>query len=201
MNILILGATSNTGQALLKRLTKTEAQLTAYVRSMAKLPTNYNYQVVAGNMLDLSTLTQTMHNQDIVIAGLSGETLLEQAHNLVEAATQAQVKHLYWITGIGIHHEITGSRGEALNQFVDTMPTYIDAADTIAQSSVPSTLLRLPAITNGPATEFEITFEGQQPTTETISRATLADALVALINDNTGKYDNSSIAICEKGAD
>lgn len=198
MNILILGATSQTGQALLKRFSTTIHAVTAYVRSPEKLPSNPDYQIIKGDLLDASHLTEAMQNIDIIIAGLSGDTIDIQARNIVSAAMANNIKHIYWITGVGIHREITGLRGEELNKYLNSMPEYAQAADIIAESDISSTLLRLPAVVNGPATDFEITLEGQQPHGTTINRDTLAEILVTLLADPTTQYDNASLALNNK---
>ncbi|GEO68279.1 NAD(P)-binding oxidoreductase [Levilactobacillus acidifarinae] len=201
MNILILGATSQTGQALLHRFSQTTHHLTAFARHPERLTaTPSTIQLIQGDVCDLPTLTAAMAHVDVVIAGLSGTTILTQAQNVVQAATTQHVQHLYWITGIGIHQEITGKRGALLAQYLTATPEYAQAADVIAAGPIPATLLRLPAITNGPATPVEITVEGQQPHQDTISRATLANTLVQLVTDDLTQSASLALTAQAKGA-
>lgn len=193
MKIIVLGATSNTGQAILKELANTDYQVSVYVRNAFKLPVHHTYQVIVGDMLEKKKLTAALKGQEVVIAGLSGKNILQMAQNLSQAAQKQKVRHIYWITGMGIHHEVKGFHGLMLNALAKSMPDYVAAADEIANTSVTSTLLRLPNLTDGDQTSFHISRENEKVNTFMLSRKALAKAIVYLLDRKD--YDNDSIAI------
>ncbi|WP_267201828.1 NAD(P)-binding oxidoreductase [Limosilactobacillus kribbianus] len=197
MKILVIGATSPLGQEICARLEQSSHHLRAMTRSAAKLA-NANYEVVEADALNQNSLVQAMQGQDIVIAGVSGKMILDQAKNIATAAQEAGVKHIYWITGLGIHHEIKGARGMMLNMLLKRMPEYEAAADAIAAGPVSSTLLRLPNITSGEELSYKIDLEGEQPKGSKITRKAVARAVVDLIDQGPDKYANASISITNK---
>jgi putative NADH-flavin reductase len=83
MKIMVLGATSQTGKAILHELEQTDHEISVYVRNPAKIVDESRYQVLTGDMLDEPKLEEALFGQDIVIAGLSGDRLLQMAQNLV----------------------------------------------------------------------------------------------------------------------
>lgn len=86
---------------------------------------------------------------------------------------------------MGIHHEITGVRGVMLNMYAKQRPEYIEAADTIAQSSAVTTLLRCPGIKDGDNIKYYLTKEGEQPAHKDIERAGIAQCMYDLIEDES----------------
>ena len=107
------------------------------------------------------------------------------ARNIVAALETTSVKRIIWITGMGIHHEITGMRGVMLNMLAKKRPEYIEAADVIAASSAVTTLLRCPGIKNGDNTKYFLTKEGVQPGKNSIDRAGIAQCMYDMIEDET----------------
>lgn len=193
MKIMVLGATSPTGQAILRELATTDHQVSVYVRNAFKLPIHHTYHVIVGDMLEKDKLTAALKGEDVVIAGLSGRNILQMAQNLVAAAEAQKIKHIYWLTGMGIHHEVTGFHGLMLNALAKRMPEYVQAADTIAHSPVTSTLLMLPNLIDDDRTSFHINEEGERPHRYYVSRKAVARALVYLLNRR--EFDNDNIAI------
>lgn len=47
----------------------------------------------------------------------AGDVKRAMAKNIVSALKETSVKRIIWITGMGIHHEITGVRGTMLNMY------------------------------------------------------------------------------------
>ena len=101
----------------------------------------------------------------------------------VAALDETGVKRIIWITGMGIHREITGIRGMMLNRYAKQRPEYIEAADTIAASSAVTTLLRCPGIQNGDNEKYELTKEGIQPAHRNVERAAIAKCMADMIAD------------------
>ena len=103
--------------------------------------------------------------------------VLSMARNIVNALPETTVKRIIWITGMGIHHEITGLRGMMLNMLAKQRPEYIEAADLIAGSSAVTTLLRCPGIKDGDNEQYYLTKEGVQPAKRDIDHAGIAKCM------------------------
>jgi hypothetical protein len=80
-----------------------------------------------------------------------------------------------------------------LNTLAKSMPDYVAEADTVANSPVTSTLLRLPSINDGEQTAFHLSKENERAHSYSISRKALAKAIVSMLDQP--EYDNESIAV------
>ena len=91
--VVIFGAAGHTGKYITRKMKQQkDVELTVFVRNPAKF----------GDM-DLENVK--------VIQG----DVLSMARNIVNALPETTVKRIIWITGMDIHHEITGLRGMMLN--------------------------------------------------------------------------------------
>ena len=59
---------------------------------------------------------RAMDGQDVMLCSLEG-SVLTMAQNIVAALAETSVKRIIWITGTGIHHEISGVHGMMLSQY------------------------------------------------------------------------------------
>lgn len=195
--VLVLGATGGIGHWVAKLLSgKADIQQTVYIRTPAKLGTEIisNVQVMQGDVLDTKNLSEAMQKQDIVVAALS-EDWLGQAKSIVEAAKGLPIKHIFWVTGLGIHREVPGKTGEILEYYVNRFPEYIQAADTISNSGVPYTLVRAANLMNGNNTTYYIQNEGEPVHSETVDRCAVAKYIVDSITGADDLNKNASVGI------
>lgn len=125
-----------------------------------------------------------MKGQDILLCSMEGD-VLTMAKNIVSALEATSVKRIIWITGMGIHHEITGIRGKMLDEYANSRPEYIEAADLIAASTAVTTLLRCPEIKDGDNETYYLTTEQEQPRNKPIERAGIARCMADMIKDET----------------
>lgn len=175
---------------------KTEGiELSAFVRNPQKFSdmdmTGVN--IIQGDVLNEEDVLRAMEGQDILFCSLEGD-VLTMAKNIVAALDKTTVKRIIWITGIGIHHEITGVRGMMLNRYAKQRPEYIEATDVIAASKAVTTLLRCPGIQNGDNEKYELTKEGIQPSHRNVDRAAIAQCMADMIADESMGV-NDSLAI------
>lgn len=183
--VVIFGATGHTGKYITGKMkSEKDIELSVFARSPEKFGdmdlTDVN--VIQGDALNKSDVIKAMDGQEILLCSLEGD-VLTMAKNIVSALEKTSVKRIIWITGMGIHHEITGARGVMLNMYAKQRPEYIEAADTIAKSSAVTTLLRCPGIKNGDNIKYFLTKEGEQPAHKDIERAGIAQCMYDLIED------------------
>lgn len=185
--VVIFGAAGQTGKYITEKMkAEKDIELSVFVRNPDKFGdmdlTDVN--VIQGDALNADDVKKAMEGQEIMLCSLEGD-VLTMAKNIVSALEKTSVKRIIWITGMGIHHEITGVRGMMLNMYAKKRPEYIEAADTIAASSAVTTLLRSPGIKNGDNTKYFLTKEGEQPAHKDIERAGIAQCMYDLIMDES----------------
>ena len=186
-NAVIFGAAGHTGKYITRRLMRSDdIRLTAFVRDPKKFGdmdiTGVN--VVCGDALNEADVKKAMEGQDILVCSLEGD-VLTMAKNIVSALKVTSVKRIIWITGMGIHHEITGPRGIMLNMYAKQRPEYIKAADLIAESSAVTTLLRCPGIQDGDNEKYCLTTEKEQPAHRNVDRAAIAQCIADMTEDES----------------
>lgn len=185
--VVIFGAAGHTGKYITEKMKEQEdIELTVFVRNPEKFG-DMNLKgvtIIKGDALNQEDVKKAMEGQDILLASLEGD-VLTMAKNIVSALKETSVKRIIWITGMGIHHEITGVRGMMLNMLAKKRPEYIEAADLIAGSDAVTTLLRCPGIKNGQNTRYFLTTEGEQPAHNDIERAGIAQCMLDMIHDET----------------
>lgn len=136
---------------------------------------------------------KTMDGQDIMLCSLDGD-ILTMAKNIVTALKETSVRRIVWITGMGIHHEITGARGIMLSMYAKKRPEYIKAADLIADSNAITTLLRCPGIVDGDNEVYNLTDESKQPLHRDVDRSVIAQFMADVVRDETiGANDSLGI--------
>ena len=194
--VVIFGAAGHTGTYITKKMkAENDIELSVFVRNPAKFGdmdmTGVN--IIQGDALNAADVRRAMEGQEIMLCSLEGD-VLTMAKNIVAALGGTSVKRIIWITGMGIHHEITGARGIMLNMFAKQRPEYIVAADTIAASPAVTTLLRCPGIKDGDNTTYFLTKEGVQPAHKDIDRAGIAQCMYDMIEDESlGANDSLGI--------
>ena len=185
--VVIFGAAGHTGKYITEKMHAQEnIELSVFVRNPGKFEGMdlSGVNIMQGDALNAEDVRKAMDGQDVLLCSLEGD-VLTMAKNIVEALKVTSVKRIIWITGMGIHHEITGMRGIMLNMLAKKRPEYIEAADTIMASDAVTTLLRCPGIKNGDNTTYFLTKEGEQPAHKDIARAGIAQCMLDMINDET----------------
>lgn len=185
--VVIFGAAGHTGKYITRKMkAEQDIELSVFVRNPVKFEgmDMSDVNIIQGDALNADDVIRAMEGQEILLCSLEGD-VLTMARNIVAALEVTSVKRIIWITGMGIHHEITGVRGVMLNMYAKQRPEYIEAADTIAQSSAVTTLLRCPGIKDGDNIKYYLTKEGEQPAHKDIERAGIAQCMYDLIEDES----------------
>lgn len=202
--ILILGANGQIARHVVRRLGD-EATLrqTLFVRSAARMhdAAPANAQVVEGDVLDRSALDAAMVGQDMVYANLTGDDIDDQAHSIIASMKDAGVKRLLFVTSLGIYHELPPAF-EAWNdrEIGVYLPPFRRAADAIEGSGLDYTILRPAWLTDGDEIDYETTTRDEIFKGTEISRKSVADYIVSLI-ENPTKDVGGNIGLSKPGTD
>lgn len=185
--ILMLGASGSLVQVVIPRLLENpHHQLTLFVRNKNSVQQFADRAtVIEGDVLDLDALNTAMRGQDYVYAGLSG-SLEPMAQNVVEAVQENEVKHLIWISSMGIYNETGENHGSILDP-------YKKSAQIIENSTISYTIIRPAWFDNG-TVDYVLTQKGEAFKGRVVSRASIAD-LIGKIFDNPNAFKQQSIGI------
>jgi len=177
--VLILGAHGQIARvATALFLTRTDAQLTLYLRQARRLRSlsdNPRVRIVEGDVLDAKALDAAMAGQDVVYANLAG-ALEPQARAIVKSMTAAGVKRLIFISSMGIYDEIPGE------QHGSVLDPYRMAAAAIEAADLDYTILRPAWLNDRDEIAYGTTQKGEsfQHAGDSVSRKSVADLVVRL---------------------
>ncbi|KRM34828.1 hypothetical protein FC83_GL001965 [Agrilactobacillus composti DSM 18527 = JCM 14202] len=202
--IIILGAHGQIAQLVRQRLLKeTDAQLTLYLRHAQRLGQidAKRETVIDGDVTDFDKLSAAIAGQDIVYANLGGR-FEPMAQNIVQAMTANHVSRLIYVTGLGLYHEVPGEFGRWVEASIgsDIMDDTRRAAKIIEDSTVNYTIIRAAYMNNQDDINYETTQKGEPFKGTIISRKSIADYIIKLIQNP--QLDNyASVGIDQPGSD
>ncbi|MTV83256.1 SDR family oxidoreductase [Secundilactobacillus folii] len=186
--VLILGANGKIAKlAETQLLSDTQHQLTLFLRNAKRLNVNdvSREQVVEGDATDQDALEKAMAGQDVVYANLGNQDIEKQAKTVVAAMKATGLKRLIWISTLGIYDEVPGKYGQFNHQMLDGgyLETYTAAAKVIEASGLDYTIVRPAWLSNKDIVSYETTEKGEPFKGTEVSRKSIADLVVKLIND------------------
>lgn len=193
VNVLTLGAAGVLGSEIVRWLETLPdvKQTCADIRKPTyHCPNGVNVQVDAR---DVSQLAPLVKGQDFIVCSLNGDWLT-MAKALVAAIPTGQNTRIIWVTGLGIHNEVSGLYGLYWRHYAAAYPDYIEAADAIAASGFPYTLVRTADLTEDGDSSYHLQKEGQGVNSRFVSRAAVARLITEIIAD-PALYRNESIGI------
>lgn len=140
----------------------------------------------AGQVAQLVIEQLLKENQhELVLYLRHAERLSALAQNPhVTTMTAAGIKRLIYISGLGLYHEVPGAFGEWNEQAVghEVMEDTRRAAKIVEQSSLNYTILRCAYMTNEDRIDYELTEKGTPFKGTIISRRSIAQVVVDLVN-------------------
>jgi hypothetical protein len=90
---------------------------------------------------------------------------------------------------------VPGEIGKMLDSYVSRFPEYVKAADAIADSGVPYTLVRAAHVVDGDNMEYHLTKEGEEIRNELVTKCAIAKFIADIIADDDEFGKNDSIGI------
>lgn len=186
-NVLVIGASSRIALWADPMLVNDpDVNVTLFVRQAQRLgPSLQTQNIITGDATNLDDVSAAVKGQDIVYASLAGE-VVKQAQTIVKAMDANNVKRLLWTSSLGIYDEVPGKFGEWNKQILgDYLTKYRQAADIITASDLDYTIIWPAWLTDDDESDYEVT-RGDEPFKGTeVSRRSVAEYAVSLINDPT----------------
>jgi uncharacterized protein YbjT (DUF2867 family) len=166
-DVLVAGATGQTGQQIVKRLQINGYRVHALVRDTdkAKEQLGPDVQYIQGDVKDPATLTAAMSGVDVVISSIGARGKegpdrpemidYEGVRNLTDAAKAAKVQQFVLLSSRGVTQE-----GHPLNRmFGNVLVWKLKGEDYLRASGLAYTVIRPGGLLNEPAGKGDIAFE------------------------------------------
>lgn len=194
--VLILGAGGALGSEITRQLEQqSDVQQICYdIRQISYQRSNGKN--VCEDVCDENALRQAVRGVDFVVCSLNGDWL-SQAQTLVSVLHGRQDVRIIWVTGMGIHNEVSGIHGMMWRRYAAIYPDYIQAADCIANSGIPYTLVRTADLTGSDDTSYHLHHAGEKAHSRYVSRGAVAALIVKMILSEDGFGLNESIGISD----
>lgn len=200
MKIAVFGPTGPCGQLIVKYALEKGYEVVAFARNPSKLMIdNICLKIVKGELNDMTAIEEAIKDVDAVVSilgpmGNVKTTELSDGYgNILAAMNKLNVKR---IIAMGTA-SVTDPEDKSVFKFrllVSVVKSVIPGAykeiirigKLIRDSSLKWTLVRIPLLTNGKATEnIKAGYYGKAPLNLTLSRANLAFFFVNQVEDNT----------------
>ena len=189
MKLTIFGATSSSGRLVLEKALAAGHEVTAFVRDPTKLDvTNERLKVVAGDALNAAQVEKAISGSDAVLStlGPKGKPAVMAARstrNIVDGMEKHGVKRLVLVSvaGISVPQDKRGvNLVSALIRFL-LKDVFIDRENqlkVLEESSLDWIAVRVPRLTDDPATGSVKAFFGNASPAMKVTRADLADFML-----------------------
>jgi uncharacterized protein YbjT (DUF2867 family) len=209
LHILIIGATGGTGRQLVRQGLELGHQVTAFVRTPARLKIEHpNLRVVKGNVLDYASVESAMRGQNAVVCALGhkrwfypNKILSDGTGNVLRAMKTCDLPRLVCESSLGIGNSV-GRLGLLFTFFVIPLILpfifwdKVRQEKLIAESGVDWVIVRPAVLTKGAARGSYRPWPnlGNFVWTNRISRADVADFMLKQLIDDT--YLGTAVAVC-----
>lgn len=196
MKLVVFGATGGTGQALLEQALGRGHEVTAAVRTPAKVSMTHNrLRVVQADVTDAEAVSAAVRGQEAVLSALgvsdfrpfAGATTVYSGgtHNILEAMKSANVERFIGVTSAGVNAD----PNEPLLYRLLVKPLlrgpYRDMRrmeGEVRASGLAWTLVRPVRLTDGPKTgRYRVAPDHRPRAGRTISRADVADFMLTTL--------------------
>ena len=189
MKLTIFGATSSSGRLVLEKALAAGHEVTAFVRDPSKLDvTNERLKVVAGDALNAAQVEKAISGSDAVLStlGPKGKPAVMAARstrNIVDEMEKHGVKRLVVVSvaGISVPQDKRGVNLVSALIRLLLKDVFIDRENqlkVLEESSLDWIAVRVPRLTDDPATGSVKAFFGNASPAMKVTRADLADFML-----------------------
>lgn len=203
MKIIVFGATGGVGQEVVKQALEKGLEVTAFVRTPAKLDVSHeNLTVIQGDAFNEAEVAAAIAGHDAVVSclgssqGMKKSTeLQEMVKNIVAGMQEHDVKRIVYTASAGIQNELTGVSGKLMMGVLkNALTDHRAAVDLIGSHGLNYTIVRPMGLSNGPFSgQYREVSEGVPQKSMSIPRADVAHFIVKALND--AQYEHTSIGL------
>ncbi|NDJ55114.1 MAG: SDR family oxidoreductase [Chloroflexi bacterium] len=198
MNVTIFGATGRTGRHLVEQALAAGHQVTAFARSPSKLDDlkAQNLQIVQGTIEQPERVEEAVREADVVVSALGPTenkptfTVTKGTQYILDAMKKHGVQRIIVSAGMGVPdpHDEPKFINHAINVILNLVSRHVVAdmsqvVDTVRSSDVEWVVVRVPMLTDDPATgEIKVGYVGKGVGGR-LSRADMAHFMLEQIDD------------------
>jgi putative NADH-flavin reductase len=163
MRIVVFGASGGTGRELVAQAVAQGQQVTAFVRSAARLRLrSAGVTVAQGDVTDVSAVNRAVEGQTAVLCALGASTplrrdrtLVEGVRHIVDAMNRSDVRRLVYLSFLGVREgrrqlSLIGRAVVAPVLLHNVVADHEAKEQIIRQSGLDWIIVRPPRLTNGP---------------------------------------------------
>ncbi len=204
MNIVLFGATGQTGKIFLKLALEKGHNVTAVVRDISKVNlTDKNLTVKTADLFNKTDLIGVIKGNDLVVSCLGGNAnnkstlLADMITNIVGAMKECGVSSMYLMSSAGIHNEMPGIIAKIFVAlfFKNAIADHKIAAEALINSGFTYLIVRPLSLVDGEMTKTFRTSDDSVPKAgSNISRQDVAWFLAECLGKS--EYRNKSICLC-----
>ena len=196
MKLAIFGASGRTGTETVKLSLEKGYQVTASVRDPRRIKIeDENLTLIAGDVLDTSSVNKAIKGQDTVICALGGGDDLKKTNvrtigtiNIINAMDKEKVKRLVVISamGIGKSRKSLSFINRVLISTVlkNSMEDHESQEKAVMESGLDWTIITPSGLTDTPRTGKYLVGENVHADTSRIARADVADLILRELDEN-----------------
>ncbi len=204
MNIVLFGATGQTGKIFLKLALEKGHHVTAVARDISRIDiNNKNLTIKTANLFNIEELKSVICGNDLVVSCLGGNannksTLLgDMVKNIVKAMQECDVHAMFLMSSAGIHNEMPGIIAKLFVTlfFKNAIADHKIAAEALINSGFTYFIVRPLSLIDGQMTKkFRISEDSVPKGGKNISRQDVAWFLSEALGKS--EYNNKSICLC-----
>lgn len=202
MKVLILGAAGQIPSYLTPMLLEqTDAELTLFARDADRRITvsdSNREMLIDGDITDKDTLVEAMKGIDIVY--VNPVAFPDMAQRIIDAMKRAGVQRVIAASILDIYGEVPGAFGQWNRRMLgtDSIAQRTKSAELFENSGLDYTLLRLTWLYNQDGNvAYKLTQKGEPFEGAQVTRQAVAQLIVDIIKDTSGKYANVSLGVGE----
>jgi putative NADH-flavin reductase len=204
MNILVLGASGKTGREVVAQAVSAGHAVTAFVRDPEKLDRD-DVAIAAGDARNVDDLRSALRGQEAVISTLGSGIKADQ--NLIESSTRAlldamqstSVRRLVMLSTFGASptYQAMGIMKLARIAMKGIVADKAAGESVLKRSDTDLTIVYATRLTDEPRSGYRVV-TGALKDVGTISRADVADALLAALRDPTSVWESRVVTSDER---
>ena len=202
MKILILGASGQIPRYLIPMLlSQTDAELYLYARNASQrisVADAARETCIDGDIADVATLTEAMRGVDVVY--VNPVVRVDLAEPIIAAMKQSGTKRIIANSILGIYGEVPGAFGVWNRRMIGdgSIAERTESAKLFEDSGLDYTLLRLSWFYDQDGnTRYKLTKKGEPFEGAQITRQAIAQCVVDIIKDTSGRFIGQSLGVGE----
>ncbi|MFB9134502.1 NAD(P)H-binding protein [Vibrio olivae] len=206
MKILILGSAGRISRLLIQRLlNETDHQLVLLARNANSRLRHFHsnrVKLVDGDFTNRELLACAMNGVDAIYLNSMGKA--KESEIIRDTMLANNIKRIIGATILGIYNEVKGPFGDWNKRMVgvNRIQAQADSVAVYEESSLDYTMLRLTWLYDAvETTKYDTTHKGEDFKGTEVSREGVVQLIIDILNDQTGRFNRTSLGVGEADKD